>query len=297
MDGTKIQPDKITKPIQLLAVWFAGLVLLVGILLTGAKTITEPIWLVPVLVISAILIIPIFLYFVFILQTKYRPQMQEDTYYSKYLDTSTNKTVFLTEDSKINSTVIELQNQVIQLTESNKVYLKNIEDLIKNTSSKDAKKISEIEEYIKNSNENFVKVEESIKKAQFQIKLNRLLPRFLEYRRVIINNGFENLEEFTGGGGELLDTSLISVGINVDHTFATELIKLLYPLGLEKINLINTGPELEMRKNEVVVGSHAYNNPERKTLIIDPIFIERLTKIDNKESFHSIFKKHTKNAK
>lgn len=122
MENPKIQPDKITKPIQLLAVWFAGLVLLVGLLLTGAKTITEPIWMVPVLSISAIAIIPIFLYFVFLLQTKYRPQMQEDTYYSKYLDTSTNKTEVIENQHKFNSTIADLQSQIIRLNESNKDY-------------------------------------------------------------------------------------------------------------------------------------------------------------------------------
>lgn len=290
MENPKIQPDKITKPIQLLAVWFAGLVLLVGLLLTGARTITEPIWLVPVLAISAILIIPIFLYFVFLLQTKYRPQMQEDTFYSKYLDTSTNKTVILTEESKINSTFIELQNQVIQLTESNKAYLKNIENFIKDTTSQDAKKISEIEAYIKTSNENFTKVEENIKKSQFQIKLNRLLPKFSEYRLAIFKNGFENVEEFTGGSEKLLDMALISVGTNVDPKFVLEVVRILHPLGLEVINLINNGHEQEIRKNEVVVGSHAYKNAERVTLNIDPIFIETLSNIENKELFHSMFK-------
>ncbi|OOG77887.1 hypothetical protein [Algoriphagus sp. A40] len=290
MENPKIQPDKITKPIQLLAVWFAGLVLLVGLLLTGAKTINEPIWLVPVLAISAILIIPIFLYFVFLLQTKYRPQMQEDTFYSRYLDTSTNKTVILTEESTINSTVIELQNQVIQLTESNKTYLKNIESLIKDTKSQDTKKISEIEAYIKTSNENFTKVEENIKKSQFQIKLNRLLPKFSEYRLAIVKNGFENLEEFTGGGGKLLDRALISVGMNVDPKFVLEVIKILKPLGLEIINLINNGHQQEKRKNEVVVGSHAYNNTELVTLNIDSVFIETLSNIENKELFQSMFK-------
>lgn len=290
MENPKIQPDKITKPIQLLAVWFAGLVLLVGLLLAGAKTITEPIWLVPVLVISAILIIPIFLYFVFLLQTKYRPQMQEDTYYSKYLDTSTNKTIILTEESKINSTVIELQNQIIQLTESNKLYLKNIENLIKDTKPNDGKKIEEIEAYIKTSNENFNKVEENIKKSQFRIKLNRLLPKFSEYRLAIIKNGFENMEEFTGGSDKPLERALLSVGVNVEPKFVFEIVKILHPLGLEIINLINEGQEQEIRKNEIVVGSHAFRTSNRLTLSIDSLFIETLSNIDNKELFHSMFK-------
>ncbi|WP_333850635.1 hypothetical protein [Epilithonimonas sp.] len=290
MENPKIQPDKITKPIQLLAVWFAGLVLLVGLLLTGAKTITEPKWVVPILVISAILIIPIFLYFVFLLQTKYRPQMQEDTFYSKYLDTSTNQTVILNEETKINSTVIELQSQIIQLTESNKTYLSKIESLIKDSKSNDIIKIEEIQSYIKSSTENIIRVEENIKKSQFHIKLNRLLPRFSEYRLEIIKNGFENLEEFTGGSKKPLEKFLISVGNNVEPTFVLELIKILNPLGLDLINLIDDGLEKDTRKNEVVVGSHSFQTTKRITLNIDSIFLETLANIDNKELFHSMFR-------
>lgn len=291
MDKPKIQPDKITKPIQLLAVWFAGLVLLVGLLLAGAKTIMEPNWIVPVLAISAILIIPIFLYFVFLLQTKYRPQMQEDTYYSKYLDSSTDDTLIINEESKINSSVIELQNQIIQLTDANKNYLKDIEDLVKNNINKDSSKMAELERYISTSNENFNKVEASIKKAKFRITLNKLLPNFSKCRLALLKSGFENLEEFKGGGKKQLERFLISVGINVDPRFVYELIKVLKPFGLEIVNIIGGGGiEEEVRQNEVVVGSHAFRTSERKTINIDDLFIEKLENIENKELFHAMFK-------
>jgi hypothetical protein len=290
MENPKIQPDKITKPIQLLAVWFAGLVLLVGLLLAGAKTITEPIWLVPVLAISAILIIPIFLYFVFLLQTKYRPQMQEDTFYSKYLDSSTNKIVQVTEESKIGSNVSEIQNQIIQLTEANKNYLKGIEDLIKNSQSKESINIEDVKKYIDLTNENYNKVESNIKKTQFQISLNRLLPKFAECRLALIKNGFENISEFTGGGNGKLEKFLISAGLNVEPQFILEIVKILKPFGLELINIIDRGVEMEMSLNEIFVGSHAYNLNDRITLNVDDLFIETLTSIRSKEQFHKMFK-------
>lgn len=288
MENPKIQPDKITKPIQLLAVWFAGLVILVGLLLSAAKMITEPIWLVPLLVISAILIIPIFLYFVFLLQTKYRPQMQEDTFYSKYLDTTTNETIILSDEQRTNSMVIDLQNQLIQLTESNKIYLSNIETLVKNN-NKDSIKLAEIEEYITKSNTNFEQVETNIKKSQFKIFLNRLLPKFKEYRLYLIKNQYENFEEFKGGGEEQLSKSLMSIGTNVEPEFVYELIKLLHPLGLEMISLIVQGHEKDFRRYDVVIGSHSFMNSKRVTLEIDEILIETIGKIKNKEVFHNMF--------
>jgi hypothetical protein len=89
MGDPQIQPHRITKPIQLLAVWMAGLVILVGSFLTGARLITEPDWLPPVLAISAVSLVPLFLGLLFLLQTKFRPQLQEDVYYSVWLASQT----------------------------------------------------------------------------------------------------------------------------------------------------------------------------------------------------------------
>src|SRR5262249_44671546 len=75
----------ITKPIQLLAVWMAGLVLLVGSFLTGARLLTKPEWLPAFLAISGVALVPLFLGLLFLLQTKFRPQLQEDAYYSAWL--------------------------------------------------------------------------------------------------------------------------------------------------------------------------------------------------------------------
>ena len=85
MAQPNIVPHKVTKPIALLAVWFAALVIIVGIFLYAARMIDEPLWLKQILVISAILFVPLFVSMVYWLQTKYRPEMQEDPYYSEYL--------------------------------------------------------------------------------------------------------------------------------------------------------------------------------------------------------------------
>lgn len=86
METHKINPDKITKPIQLLAAWLVGLILVNCSFLTAASHLTDPSWIPPLLVIAAVLNVPIFLVSLFLLQTKFRPEMQEDTFYSKYLE-------------------------------------------------------------------------------------------------------------------------------------------------------------------------------------------------------------------
>lgn len=85
MSEPRIEPHKITKPIQLLAVWLAALVLLVGAFLTAAATVNRPLWLAPTFGIAAVAIVPLFLTFIFVMQTRFRAQLQEDPYYADYL--------------------------------------------------------------------------------------------------------------------------------------------------------------------------------------------------------------------
>jgi hypothetical protein len=79
-----IEPEKVTKPIQLTAAWFAALVLLVGAFLTASDRVDQPSWLPVVYALAAVAAVPLFAWLVFRLQTRYRPELQEDAYYSKY---------------------------------------------------------------------------------------------------------------------------------------------------------------------------------------------------------------------
>ena len=86
MENHQIVPDKVTKPIQLLAAWLVGLILVNASFLLAAQQITQPSWGSAVLLIAAVANVPIFIGALFLLQTKFRPQMQEDSFYSKYLE-------------------------------------------------------------------------------------------------------------------------------------------------------------------------------------------------------------------
>lgn len=81
----KIEPHRITKPIQLLGAWLVGLIIVNGSFLGTAIVIDTPIWLRSTLVISAVANVPVFLISIFLLQTRFRPEMQEDSYYHEYL--------------------------------------------------------------------------------------------------------------------------------------------------------------------------------------------------------------------
>lgn len=81
----QIEPHKITRPIQLLAVWIAGLVLLVGAFLTAAGRIENPTWLPALFGIAAVALVPLFVVLIFVMQTRFREQLQGDPYYADWL--------------------------------------------------------------------------------------------------------------------------------------------------------------------------------------------------------------------
>lgn len=93
MTASKISPEKINKPIQLLGAWLAGLFTVNSGFLFAAANMEQGSFESISLVLAAILNVPLFLFSVFRLQTKFRPELQEDHYYSTYLSQKTNETV------------------------------------------------------------------------------------------------------------------------------------------------------------------------------------------------------------
>ena len=85
MESQQIKPHKITKPIQLMATWFSALIIIVGSFLTAAVKLPNPIWIPPTLVISAISFVLLFVVGIFLLQTKFRKEIQDDKHYLEYL--------------------------------------------------------------------------------------------------------------------------------------------------------------------------------------------------------------------
>lgn len=86
MTTHRIEPEKVTRPLQLLAAWLTGLIIINGTFLLTATNINSPSWASNALVIAAIINVPMFLVSIFLLQTRFRPEMQEDIFYSKYLE-------------------------------------------------------------------------------------------------------------------------------------------------------------------------------------------------------------------
>ncbi|MDA0107795.1 hypothetical protein OH456_06550 [Vibrio sp. La 4.2.2] len=85
MSTSRIIPEKITHPMQLMAAWFVMLVALVSILLAAAAKISKPDWAAGYLVISSTILIAIVIICVFLMLTKFRPNLQDSEKYAVWL--------------------------------------------------------------------------------------------------------------------------------------------------------------------------------------------------------------------
>ena len=83
-----IQPQQVTRPIQLLAAWLVGLICIDGIFLEVALRLDGG-WERGGLVLAAILNVPAFLTAMFTLQTRFRAELQDDAHYAQYLSKKT----------------------------------------------------------------------------------------------------------------------------------------------------------------------------------------------------------------
>lgn len=85
MARSSINPEKITRPFQLMAAWFTMLVLIVSAFLAAALKIQKPEWAAGFLVIASFVIVVMVLAVVFVMLTKYRPHLQDGREYSEWL--------------------------------------------------------------------------------------------------------------------------------------------------------------------------------------------------------------------
>lgn len=85
MSGANLSPEKITSPFQLMAAWFAMLVLIISIILTAAVNIAKPDWAAAYLVIFSSLLIVGVIACVLLMLTKFRPHLQDGKEYAEWL--------------------------------------------------------------------------------------------------------------------------------------------------------------------------------------------------------------------
>ncbi|MCG6195674.1 hypothetical protein LFX25_20740 [Leptospira sp. FAT2] len=133
MTDRNIEPHRITRPIQLLAAWLTGLTVVNASFLASASLIHEPNWIPAMLSIAAVVNVPVFIVSLFLLQTKFRPEMQEDEFYSKYLEkkySSDNTVVAVDLEDQFKKLAEELASKIPSVSKNNE---KEVLEILRNS--------------------------------------------------------------------------------------------------------------------------------------------------------------------
>ncbi|MDR7091539.1 hypothetical protein [Cellvibrio fibrivorans] len=217
MEKHNISPDRITKPIQLLGAWLVGLLTIDTAFLMAAAKMDLNSWQSGALTIAAILNVPIFIGALFLLQTKFRPELQEDSYYSTYLNSRTNEIMKV---SKIDILHDQL-NSKIQLLEN---------------------KLSKI-----NNND-----EENSSLSTLSYAVNANINNQNEIESKLAELGVPAIRTFGVNGGEP-ENLIVAIAENLPKNTVNEILLLAKELGFEHFSYIEHFEDIE---EDVLFGAY-----------------------------------------
>ncbi len=230
----KIIPEKVTKPIQLLAAWLIGLIVVNGIFLTAASLMDANGWERAALVIASIINVPLFLASMFLLQTKFRPELQEDLFYSQYLDKKTNKIVTIAKEEKIDIELTNIKSQIATI-------VKSLETAHNSQSS------------VQNPKTNMIGF-------RYKIGVNDYLDNYKEIRTVLKKEGIRIREIFGSPNSKTKPSQkTLSFSSKVAFVDKSKIILLVSKLGFEGYGYLDEWEEDLPESLDILIGS--YGNP------------------------------------
>lgn len=265
MSDQKINPEKVTKPIQLLAAWLTGLVIVDGGFLLTASNIGTEHWTSHALVVASIINVPIFLVAIFLLQTKFRPEMQEDVYYSKYLENQVSPETGQLEQEKPKDSALEIYEFKENLT----LLTERIESLT--YEAKGIEQKAEIEELSSFTNE----LVETIENSSYpEVSLNDLLPSYSNLIDQFQEAGIKITSTF-GSSNETPEEPkvfTISCGNYIDVPLFQKIVQIGFQNGATTVSYSDG----EYSVGKIYVGSYGYRDTYRKQINLDQEFCEKI---------------------
>ncbi|EGR2288344.1 hypothetical protein D0815_22990 [Vibrio parahaemolyticus] len=255
MSNQKINPEKVTKPIQLLAAWLAGLIIVNSAFLLTATTIGVEHWSSSALVIAAIINVPLFLAAIFLLQTKFRPEMQEDSYYSKYLETRVS-----TETGQLEIEVHHKQTEHKDVRDQLEVLTEKF-----NALSSHVERSKEIEELSTFTSSILESIDEEY---DSKVLVNDLLPQYsqvldgLKEAKVSISDVFGSTNKNKVSIPRVFS---ISFGDEVDVKVLQKIIEVCTPLGATTLIYAKD----DYAEGKIYIGSYGYEVEDRNQFKID----------------------------
>jgi hypothetical protein len=254
MSEQRIEPHKVTKPIQLLAAWLVGLILTNGIFLTAALQLDKGTWERGALVVSAIINVPLFLLALFVLQTRFRAELQEDTYYSEYLSKKTATVVRIDKNAAQDARIEELERRVVRLAE--------FEALL----------------FLPASKYEAAPQATALDWSEWAIALNEFHPRFEDIRKALRTADIP-LAEIFGTQNDLPAKWVISLSHHLPAAHKGRLLQVLLPFGFDGVQFWE--PQREAEEDEdVYIGSYGAGTYARITTELEELVAGKVEAVD-----------------
>lgn len=260
MKDQQIKVQNVTKPIQLLAAWLVGLIAINGSFLGAANVIENPSWAAGLLVGASVVNVPLFLLLIFFLQTKFRAELQEDSFYSKHLDKLTGSKEF-SKGSSSASNEFDMRKIQRESADNYKALQRMIESVMaslieiqKNSSNE------EVEIQLEKAKNEVSQLELNNRKFSVKLAVNNKVEKFNSFTHKLTEAGFDIIEVF---GQDTPACKTISYLDNVDKNFLLEIINILKPFGFDRIDYdpdeanVNRGPL-------VYIGSYIDQFPDER---------------------------------
>lgn len=233
MADQKIEPHRITKPIQLLGAWLVGLILTDSIFLTATLSLDTHSWERGALVIAAILNVPLFLGALFMLQTKFRPELQEDTYYHEYISKKSASILKIDKNTAQDNRLSEIERKINQITDLGLSY--NPKDVSDSTSN-------------------------LLDWKKWPVGINCLHPNYRKIKDSLVSSGIPITSTF----GNRLTKAIpeawtISLNPLMPASHKTQLLKAVLPFGFDGIELYSPVPEAG-ETEDVYIGGYGVGN-------------------------------------
>jgi hypothetical protein len=242
VSSSQIHPHKVTKPIQLLGAWLLGLTVINGSFLGAAVAIANGQWERGALVIAAIANVPIFLIALFVLQTKFRAELQEDSFYFQYISRKTDAVVTL-DKLEISEIIEEFPKRTLSSQE------------ISTDGSSESEGILDW--------------------SRWKIAMNDHRPDFLEIREALQSEGIPvsvifgavNRTPFPGNW-------TVSINSNIGFVYVLALLRVLIRFEFNGFNRWEPRPDAEETEDVYIGGygvkSYVRITPELKDLLAKP---------------------------
>jgi len=254
LSNHQISPEKVTKPIQLLAAWLTGLIIVNGAFLVAASKIGFDHWSSGTLIVASIVNVPMFLAAIFLLQTKFRPEMQEDSYYSKYLENQISA-----ETGQVEAQRPKEQSQDINDLRENLTLLTDKINTLTAKIDKPNEK-TEIEEISKFTNEIVAAFEN---RQTTMVRINDLLPSYSSIVDSLNEAGIEIQGIFGSSNdppAEEPAVFAISFGEGVEVELLQKIITICRPLGATHVSYVDS----DIAGGKIYIGSYGYKFEDRK---------------------------------